>query len=87
MNYRTRVRLANQATARAHEAGAEAATLTAQMRTFGMPSVQLMAVPEYVATLRARDAARRRYWREMAASQLLLGHPWPAAEALGREPQ
>lgn len=30
-------------------------------------------------------AARRRYWRELAACQLLMGHPWPEAEALGAE--
>lgn len=30
-------------------------------------------------------AARRRYWREVASAQLLMGHPWPLAEALGRE--
>jgi hypothetical protein len=30
--------------------------------------------------------ARRRYWRELAAVQLLMGHPWPEAEALGVEP-
>jgi hypothetical protein len=29
--------------------------------------------------------ARRRYWRELAAVQLLMGHPWPEAEALGVE--
>ena len=30
--------------------------------------------------------ARRRYWREVASAQLLLGHRWPEAEALGVEP-
>ena len=80
------IQQARLATQRAHLAGAEAAALTAHMRTFGMASVQLMAVPEYVATLRARDAARRRYWRELAAASLLIGHPWPAAERLGSEP-
>jgi hypothetical protein len=34
----------------------------------------------------AGDAARRRYWREVAAVQLLMGHRWPEAEALGVEP-
>lgn len=29
---------------------------------------------------------RRRYWRELAAAAALGGHPWPAAEQLGREP-
>lgn len=81
-----RVHLAQQATARAHLAGAEAAAVTAKMRTFGTASVQLMAMPEYVATLRARDAARRRYWRECAAAAALVGMTWPEAEALGKEP-
>ena len=27
--------------------------------------------------------ARRRYWREVSAVQLLMGHRWPEAEALG----
>ncbi len=30
--------------------------------------------------------ARRRYWREQAACELLMGHRWPEAEALGVEP-
>ena len=30
--------------------------------------------------------ARRRYWREVSAAQLLMGHRWPEAEALGVEP-
>ena len=81
-----RVHLAQQATARAHLAGAEAAALTAHMRTFGTASVQLMAVPEYVTTLRARDAARRLYWREIAGAAALVGMTWPDAEALGEEP-
>ena len=80
------VQQARLATQRAHLAGAEAAALTAQMRTFGMASVQLMAVPEYVATLRARDAARRRYWREVSSAALLAGWRWPSAERLDVEP-
>ena len=35
---------------------------------------------------RQATAARRRYWREVAAVQALMGHPWPEAEALGVEP-
>jgi hypothetical protein len=35
---------------------------------------------------RQAAAARRRYWRELAAVQALMGHPWPEAEALGVEP-
>ena len=30
--------------------------------------------------------ARRRYWREQAACELLHGRRWPEAEALGAEP-
>jgi len=30
--------------------------------------------------------ARRRYWREQAACELLHGRRWPEAEALGMEP-
>ena len=30
--------------------------------------------------------ARRRYWREVSAVQLLMGRHWPEAEALGVEP-
>lgn len=33
----------------------------------------------------AGAAARRRYWREIAAKQQLLGLPWKKAEALGVE--
>jgi hypothetical protein len=29
------------------------------------------------------DAARARYWREVAALCILEGHRWPEAEALG----
>jgi hypothetical protein len=35
---------------------------------------------------RQADAARRRYWRDVAAVQLLMGHRWEQAEALGVEP-
>ena len=31
----------------------------------------------------AAAAARRRYWREVAAVALLSGHRWPEAERLG----
>ncbi len=31
-------------------------------------------------------AARRRYWRDVAAAARLSGRPWPEAEALGVEP-
>jgi hypothetical protein len=32
------------------------------------------------------QSARRRYWREQAACELLHGRRWPEAEALGVEP-
>jgi len=35
---------------------------------------------------RQAAATRRRYWRELAACQRLMGHPWPEAEELGVEP-
>ena len=35
---------------------------------------------------RQAAAARRRYWRDVAAVQALMGRPWPEAEALGVEP-
>lgn len=31
------------------------------------------------------QSARRRYWREVSAVQLLMGRRWPEAEALGVE--
>jgi hypothetical protein len=40
----------------------------------------------HLAGAEAGDAARRRYWRELAAVQLLMGRRWPEAEALGVEP-
>jgi hypothetical protein len=47
----------------------------------------------HLATARAHlagaapgPAARRRYWRELAAAASLAGHPWPGAERLGAEP-
>ena len=58
----------------------------------------LAAVEEHDGTPEAAAALRRRYWREMAASALLLadgiralngelsGHAWPEADALGGEP-
>jgi hypothetical protein len=40
----------------------------------------------YSLAWRSATAARRRYWRELAAVQLLMGHRWEQAEALGVEP-
>ena len=49
-------------------------------------AVWLPAWDAYKLAWRAGIAARRRYWREVAAVQALMGHPWPGAEALGVEP-
>ena len=45
-----------------------------------------LAGAEAAELQRQADAARRRYWREVAAVQLLMGRRWPEAEALGAEP-
>ena len=45
-----------------------------------------LAGAEAAELQRQADAARRRYWRDVAAAQLLIGQPWPEAEALGAEP-
>jgi hypothetical protein len=37
----------------------------------------------HLAGAEAGAAARRRYWREVAAVALLSGHRWPEAERLG----
>lgn len=39
----------------------------------------------YSLAWRAAVGARRRYWREVASVQRLMGQPWPEAEALGVE--
>ena len=39
----------------------------------------------HLAGAEAGDAARRRYWREVASAQLLMGHRWESAERLGAE--
>ena len=82
MNHSLRVALCRSATARAHLAGAEAAELDAR-------AVLSSAWAPFHLTnqmLHQSAAARRRYWREVAAVQLLMGDPWPGAEALGVEP-
>ena len=84
MNHSLRVALCHSATARAHLAGAEAARWDAlpihrEVDPEAQPFIQLFK--ERAA------AARRRYWREVSAVQLLMGHRWPEAEALGVEPQ
>jgi hypothetical protein len=78
MNHELRVALCRSITARALLAGDEAAEL--QHGTDDMK-------PAVAARFRARAAAaRRRYWREQEACELLYGRRWPEAEALGMEP-
>jgi hypothetical protein len=77
------VALRRNITARAHLASAEAAELMAEANNppEGHPDPEPFQV-----TLKARAAAaRRRYWRDVAAVQALMGTPWPEAEALGVE--
>jgi len=44
-----------------------------------------LAGAEAAELQRQADAARRRYWREVASAQLLMGHRWESAERLGGE--
>ena len=74
-----RVALCHSITARAHLAGAEAAELEALPLPPGLKT--------YLARRERARAACRRYWREVAACQLLMGHRWEKAEPLGREGQ
>jgi hypothetical protein len=62
--------LVRQTVNRAHLYGGEAAGLEAEARQL----------------LQRAAAARRRYWRELAAAEALQGHPWADAERLGAEP-
>jgi len=79
-----RVALCRSITARAQLAGAEAAELEAQAAN---PPEDHPDPEPFVQHLQERvAAARRRYWRELAAVQLLMGHRWEQAEALGVEP-
>jgi hypothetical protein len=78
MNHDLKVALCRSITARALAYGAEAAEL--EHGTDDMKAA-------VAARFRARAAAaRRRYWREQAACELLHGRRWPEAEALGVEP-
>jgi hypothetical protein len=63
----------------AHPGGIEGATKEFQ-------AVWLPAWDAYKLAWRCAAAARRRYWREVAAAQALVGHRWEAAERLGVEP-
>ena len=88
-----RAALCHSITARAHLAGAEAAKLEAQAKQFGREAHKQETIERAVLhdlaaaclTELAADA-RRRYWREVSAVQLLMGRRWPEAEALGVEP-
>lgn len=83
--------LCRSITARAHLLGAEAAELERQADELaGDPPARF---DDATASQRiafglacAAQSTRRRYWRELAACQRLMGHPWPEAEALGVEP-
>ena len=81
MNHELRVALCRSITARAHLAGAEAAELEAQAMAPDVTAMESM-----LPLVRGYAAARRRYWREQAACELLHGRRWPEAEALGAEP-
>jgi hypothetical protein len=91
IDHTLRVALCHSATARAHLAGAEAAELERQADALaGDPPAKF---DDATASQRiafglacAAQSARRRYWREVASAQLLLGYRWPEAEALGVEP-
>ena len=96
MNHDLQVNLCRCATARAHLAGAEAAELQKRIADV-IDTAEAVAEHSgnavwptstrrvlYGLDLRLA-AACRRYWREIAAKQQLLGHPWEKAEALGRE--
>jgi hypothetical protein len=86
-----KVALCHSAAARAHLAGAEAAELEHEADALaGDPPARF---DDATASQRiafglacAAQSARRRYWRELAACQLLMGHRWESAEALGVEP-
>lgn len=75
---------ARLATQRAHLAGAEAAALDAEIRSI-VQDLDADFCPVKALTDRWA-AARRRYWRELAAAALLTGWRWEAAERLGVEP-
>jgi hypothetical protein len=77
MQHELRVALCHTITRRAHLAGAQAAELDAE-------AGELMALAGQL--LDRSEDSRRRYWREVAAVQTLMGQPWPEAEALGVEP-
>jgi hypothetical protein len=91
MNHSLRVALCHSITARAHLAGADAAELEAEAYKVAgsYPSMHDVAMwrQRIASRLAGRAAAaRRRYWREQEACELLHGRRWPEAEALGVGP-
>jgi len=82
MNHDLRVAICHSITARAHLAGAEAA----ELKEAHAIAYDCGEADPSCSLLHLAAAARRRYWREVAAVQRLIGHPWPGAEALGVEP-
>ena len=67
------------ATALAHPGGISGAT--DEFHSIWQPAWET-----YSLAWRGALAARRRYWRELAVVQLLMGRRWEQAEALGVEP-
>ncbi|MEN9762482.1 MAG: hypothetical protein RI906_2308 [Pseudomonadota bacterium] len=98
MNYELRVALCRSITARALLYGAESADFLAQADEHSKEVMDLLKnepAPFTASTTAERTAiglrlqaaaARRRYWRELAACELLHGRRWPEAEALGVGP-
>ncbi len=78
MNHELRVSLCHSITARALLAGAEAAEMEAQAMAPDVSTMESM-----LPLVRGYTAARRRYWREQAACEILHGRRWPEAEVLG----
>jgi hypothetical protein len=79
MNTDLRLAIAQCATRRAHLAGAEAA----ELETAHAIAYEHGEAEPSCSLLDQAAAARRRYWREVAAVALLSGHRWPEAERLG----
>ncbi len=83
IDHSLRVALCHSITARAHLAGADAAELEAQ--ALSLQPVSDAAWHQHGQLVARSLSARRRYWREVSSCQLLMGHRWPEAEALGVE--
>jgi hypothetical protein len=83
IDHSLRVAICHSITARAHLAGAEAAELEAQ--AMSLQPVSDNAWHQHGRLIAESLSARRRYWREQEACELLHGRRWPEAEALGAE--